>query len=36
MGAPPPGIAIGEPASSVRFVPSTANALTLAMPASTT
>ena len=35
-GAAPPGIAIGEPASSVSAVPSTAKALTFAAPASTT
>ena len=35
-GAPPPGIETGEPASSVSDVPSTAKALTVAAPASTT
>jgi hypothetical protein len=35
-GAAPPGIATGEPESSVIVVPSTAKALTFATPASTT
>ena len=35
-GAPPPAMPNGEPASSVSAVPSTAKALTLAAPASTT